>query len=98
MKEIYGEAFAKCYVVFLSNEQRAIPLWKQKNAKGEDKPVIWVSKYQILLKKNASQWMRSARFWFGGGGWQGDMCGGVCVMEVWQGNVLWGWCVTGMHG
>ena len=47
---MYGEAFTKCYVVFLSNEQRTIPLWKQNNAKGEDKLVIWVSKYQVFSK------------------------------------------------
>ena len=48
---MYGEAFAKCYVVFLSNEQRAVPLWKQKNAKSKDKPVIWVRKYQVFFSR-----------------------------------------------
>lgn len=34
---------SKCYAVFVSNEGRTVPLWRQKAGRGEDKVVIWVS-------------------------------------------------------
>lgn len=34
---------AKCYAVFVSNEGRTVPLWRQKAGRGDDKVVIWVS-------------------------------------------------------
>lgn len=33
---------AKCYAVFVSNEGRTVPLWRQKAGRGDDKVVIWV--------------------------------------------------------
>lgn len=33
----------KCYVVFISNPCRTVPLWRQKAGKDEDRLVIWVS-------------------------------------------------------
>lgn len=33
----------KCYVVFVSNPSRTVPLWRQKAGKDEDRLVIWVS-------------------------------------------------------
>lgn len=33
----------KCYVVFVSNVSRTVPLWRQKAGKDEDRLVIWVS-------------------------------------------------------
>lgn len=35
---------SKCYAVFVSNERRTVPLWRQKAGRGEDKLVVWVSK------------------------------------------------------
>lgn len=32
----------KCFVVFVSNPSRTVPLWKQRAGKDEDKLVIWV--------------------------------------------------------
>lgn len=34
---------SKCYAVFVSNERRTVPLWRQKAGRGEDKLVVWVS-------------------------------------------------------
>lgn len=34
---------SKCYAVFVSNEGRTVPLWRQKAGRGDDKVVIWVS-------------------------------------------------------
>lgn len=34
---------SKCYAVFVSNESRTVPLWRQKAGRGDDKVVIWVS-------------------------------------------------------
>ncbi|KAJ8938271.1 hypothetical protein NQ314_011551 [Rhamnusium bicolor] len=31
----------KCYVVFISNSSRTVPLWKQRAGKDEDRLVIW---------------------------------------------------------
>lgn len=39
----------KCYVVFISNSSRTVPLWKQKAGKDEDRLVIWVSIMCILF-------------------------------------------------
>lgn len=36
---------SKCYAVFVSNERRTVPLWRQKAGRGEDKLVVWVSHY-----------------------------------------------------
>lgn len=35
----------KCFVVFVSNPSRTVPLWRQRAGKDEDKLVIWVSYY-----------------------------------------------------
>lgn len=32
-------------VVFISNANRTVPLWKQKAAKSADLPVVWVGRY-----------------------------------------------------
>lgn len=34
---------SKCYAVYVSNERRTVPLWRQKAGRGEDKLVVWVS-------------------------------------------------------
>lgn len=35
------------YAVFISNEKRTIPIWKQKASRGGDEPVIW--DYHVVL-------------------------------------------------
>lgn len=32
----------KCFVIFVSNPSRTVPLWRQKAGKDEDRLVIWV--------------------------------------------------------
>jgi len=41
---------SKCYAVFVSNDRRTVPLWRQKAGRGEDKLVVWVS--SIIFNKN----------------------------------------------
>lgn len=41
----------KCFVVFVSNSSRTVPLWRQRAGKDEDKLVIWV-KYSFQIKFN----------------------------------------------
>jgi len=38
---------SSCYVVFISNEDRVIPIWMQKSSKREDKLVLW--DYHVIL-------------------------------------------------
>jgi len=33
----------RCYVVFISNEAKCVPLWRQRAGKTDDKLVTWVS-------------------------------------------------------
>ncbi|XP_069813232.1 protein N-terminal glutamine amidohydrolase isoform X1 [Dendropsophus ebraccatus] len=46
---------AEYYAVFLSNENRMIPIWKQKSGKNED-PVIW--DYHVVLLHDCSDGQR----------------------------------------
>lgn len=41
---------SNCYAVFVSNEGRTVPLWRQKAGRGDDKVVIWVMLNIFLLK------------------------------------------------
>ena len=43
VKKMYPNELSKCYAVFVSNERRTVPLWRQKAGRGEDKLVVWVS-------------------------------------------------------
>ncbi|XP_069587957.1 protein N-terminal glutamine amidohydrolase isoform X2 [Ranitomeya imitator] len=43
-------ALPECYTVFLSNDHRMIPIWRQKCGDGED-PVIW--DYHVILLHDA---------------------------------------------
>lgn len=43
VKKTRPTELAKCYAVFVSNEGRTVPLWRQKAGRGDDKVVIWVS-------------------------------------------------------
>lgn len=43
---------SKCYAVFVSNEGRTVPLWRQKAGRGDDKVVIWVSFFFFLVIHN----------------------------------------------
>lgn len=36
------EELDRCYVVFISNPCRTVPLWKQRAGREEDRVVIWV--------------------------------------------------------
>ncbi|KAM4630779.1 protein N-terminal glutamine amidohydrolase isoform 1-T1 [Polymixia lowei] len=44
------------YAVFISNERRMVPLWKQRSGHG-DEPVIW--DYHVILLHVSSQWGQS---------------------------------------
>jgi hypothetical protein len=39
----------KCFVVFVSNPSRTVPLWRQRSGKDEDRLVIWVGRLIIVL-------------------------------------------------
>lgn len=42
VKRTRPEELSKCYAVFVSNEGRTVPLWRQKAGRGDDQVVIWV--------------------------------------------------------
>lgn len=48
VKKTRPEELSKCYAIFVSNEGRTVPLWRQKAGRGDDQVVIWVS-FCILL-------------------------------------------------
>lgn len=39
----HGTELQHCYVAFVSNPWRSVPLWRQRVGKDEDKLVFWVS-------------------------------------------------------
>lgn len=39
----HGSELQHCYVAFVSNPWRSVPLWRQRAGKDEDKLVVWVS-------------------------------------------------------
>lgn len=39
----HGSEIDHCYVAFVSNPWRSVPLWRQRAGKDEDKLVVWVS-------------------------------------------------------
>lgn len=43
VKKTRPAELSKCYAVYVSNEGRTVPLWRQKAGRGDDKVVIWVS-------------------------------------------------------
>ncbi|MPC66648.1 Protein N-terminal glutamine amidohydrolase [Portunus trituberculatus] len=38
-----AQELAKCFVAFISNDSRCVPLWRQRMGKSEDKLITWVS-------------------------------------------------------
>lgn len=38
-----------CYVVFISNSCRTVPLWRQRAGREEDRLVIWVCNYLYMF-------------------------------------------------
>ena len=42
-------ALQRCFVVFISNDARCVPLWRQRAGRTEDKLVTWVSGFQDVL-------------------------------------------------
>ena len=42
----------KAYVIFISNENRAVPLWNQASSESEEGLVIWDYHVILILKKN----------------------------------------------
>ncbi|KAI9254584.1 N-terminal glutamine amidase-domain-containing protein [Phascolomyces articulosus] len=47
MAERHQDNVNHCTVVFISNPNKAIPIWKQKNASESDGPVVW--DYHVIL-------------------------------------------------
>lgn len=47
VKKTRPAELSKCYAVFVSNEGRTVPLWRQKAGRGDDKVVIWVSNFYV---------------------------------------------------
>lgn len=47
VKKTRPAELSKCYAVFVSNEGRTVPLWRQKAGRGDDKVVIWVSYFDV---------------------------------------------------
>ncbi|KAG4078606.1 hypothetical protein HA402_011365 [Bradysia odoriphaga] len=50
VKKTRPTELAKCYAVFVSNEGRTVPLWRQKAGRGDDKVVIW--DYHVFFMHN----------------------------------------------
>lgn len=48
MKKSCPAELTNCYAVFVSNEGRTVPLWRQKAGRGDDKVVIWVNIFCIF--------------------------------------------------
>lgn len=48
VKKTRPAELSKCYAVFVSNEGRTVPLWRQKAGRGDDKVVIWVSWFVLF--------------------------------------------------
>jgi protein N-terminal glutamine amidohydrolase len=42
-KKTNPSELSKSFAVFVSNERRTVPLWRQKAGRGDEKLVIWVS-------------------------------------------------------
>lgn len=57
---------SKCYAVYVSNERRTVPLWRQKAGRGEDKLVVWVSMLHKTIfppiKARATLWQGKCLF------------------------------------
>lgn len=47
----HGSELQHCYVAFVSNSWRSVPLWRQRAGKDEDKLVVWVSWQNTKRKK-----------------------------------------------
>lgn len=54
VKKQHPNELSKSYAVFVSNERRTVPLWRQKAGRGEDKLVVWVNIY-ILTRQYREQ-------------------------------------------
>ncbi|XP_055312348.1 protein N-terminal glutamine amidohydrolase isoform X2 [Sitodiplosis mosellana] len=50
VKKTRPAELSKCYAVFVSNEGRTVPLWRQKAGRGDDKVVIW--DYHVFFMHN----------------------------------------------
>lgn len=53
----YPAELQTCYVVFISNPSRTVPLWRQRAGKDEDRLVIWVSWHMFSLKRRKKHFM-----------------------------------------
>ncbi|CAO1371188.1 unnamed protein product [Diamesa serratosioi] len=52
VKKQHPNELSKSYAVFVSNERRTVPLWRQKAGRGEDKLVVW--DYHVFFMHNPS--------------------------------------------
>uniref|UniRef100_A0A336MTL6 Protein N-terminal glutamine amidohydrolase n=1 Tax=Culicoides sonorensis TaxID=179676 RepID=A0A336MTL6_CULSO len=52
VKKTHPRELSKCYAVFVSNDRRTVPLWRQKAGRDEDKLVIW--DYHVFFMHNPS--------------------------------------------
>lgn len=52
VKKTHPAELSKCYAVFVSNERRTVPLWRQKAGRGDEKLVIW--DYHVFFMHNPS--------------------------------------------
>ncbi|XP_017484580.1 PREDICTED: protein N-terminal glutamine amidohydrolase isoform X3 [Rhagoletis zephyria] len=50
VKKTRIDELSKCYAVFVSNEGRTVPLWRQKAGRGDDQVVIW--DYHVFFMHN----------------------------------------------
>lgn len=53
VKNKFPEEIQKCYAVFISNNQRTIPIWKQKASNRQDGRVIW--DYHVIFLYRTSE-------------------------------------------
>lgn len=75
---------AKCYAVFVSNEGRTVPLWRQKAGRGDDKVVIWVSISSKWLQFSFNNHLGFHEFFVVDFSWYcGWYCSG-CVAKIYE--------------
>ncbi|KAF4522821.1 hypothetical protein B566_EDAN008083, partial [Ephemera danica] len=51
IRQRHPAELSRCHVVFVSNEARIVPLWRQKAGRDEEKLVIWVSCRRSAIRR-----------------------------------------------
>lgn len=60
VRQRHPAELSRCKVVFVSNEARVVPLWRQKAGRDEEKLVIWVSTAAVKYDQLGIEWYECA--------------------------------------